>query len=483
MRQALKAIPLFKDLTGEDLDLIAALLKRISYAKGQTVFRQGDIGNAMYLVESGQVVVWDEAENEALAYLGPGSFVGEIALLLAEPRSASLKVALDANLLVLEKEPFDLLLKRRPAIAIHMTRELSQRLVNTSKQRFKPRAKHISALWGTDSGDLVRTLNRHTEKSIAVIPLPGCCPYDPLANILDVFVLTEPEITVENLAGQLGIHLQTYGHIILLLPRTVNPLARKALSLADIIISIDAPPRWIEDNVPANKIWETSNNPTALNRIARRLTGHTVGLALSQGSAKGIAHVGVIKVLRDENIPVDLIAGSSIGALFGAFLAAGWSDEQLDAFADESQAIVSKWLNWDISLPPRAGIIKGGKVRNLIAEWLGDKQFEDLDIPFSCVATDILTGEEVIFDSGNLADAIRASISLPILFNPWQVNGRYLMDGGLVNPIPANVLRAKGADIVIASNVVEALAKDTSNRYGKMPHFLKIINNVVTLAA
>ena len=107
MRTALRAIPLFRDLTNEDLDSIAALLKRVSYPKGSTIFRQGDIGDAMYLVESGQVVVWNEQAGEALAYLGPGSFAGEIALLLAELRSASLKVSLDANLYVLAKNDFD----------------------------------------------------------------------------------------------------------------------------------------------------------------------------------------------------------------------------------------------------------------------------------------------------------------------------------------------------------------------------------------
>ena len=483
MRQTLKAIPLFKELADEDLDLIAAQLKKVSFAKGQTIFRQGDMGDGMYLVESGQVIVWDEKADEAIAYLGQGSFVGEIALLLAEPRSASLRVAIDADLYVLEKKDFDTLLETRPAIAIQMTRELSQRLVSTTQQRFKTKARRISAVWGVEDGELAKALSQYFKDPIAVIPLPGANLSPQLEALSEVIIIREESLSADNIASQLGIQVEVFGHIILLLPSKVDSLARRALSLADTIITIGPTPQWIEDNVPSEKIWETTNDLRHMGRIARRLTGRTVGLALSQGSAKGLAHVGVIKVLREANIPIDIIAGSSIGSLFGAFMAAGWRDEQFEEFADKTHSIVSNWLNWDFSLPPKGGLIKGSRVRDMIDEWLDHRCFEDLEIPFYCVAADIITGEEVIFNSGNLADAIRASISLPILFNPWELDGHYLMDGGLVNPIPADILRAKGADIVIASNVVEALGKSQKQKNGKLPHFLKIINNVVTLAA
>jgi len=515
MRQALRAIPLFRDLTNEDLDSIAALLKHVSYAKGKTIFYQGDIGDAMYLVESGQVVVWDEKAGEALAYMGPGSFVGEIALLLAERRSASLKVSIDANLYVLEKDGFDDLLEKRPAIAIHISRELGQRLVKTSKQRYKPKARHISALWGVDNGELVRTLRQHVKKSIAIIPLPGSQPYHPPNDVPDVFVLSEKDISLENLAEQLGVQIEVYSHIIILLPTTANTLARKALSLADTIISIGPPPSWLKiavdtlarktlnlaDTVigghigppPAwrgvkaspEKIWETTDDPVDLNRIARRITGHTVGLALSSGGGKGLAHIGVLKVLQEENIPVDILAGTSAGAFFGGiFYASGWDENRHNTFADEIQS-VNRWFNWDINLPPRAGLLKGNKAKDLIANLVKSKRFEELDIPFYCVAADIMTGEEVIFNSGDLASAIRASLSIPMLADPWQMDNRYLIDGAFVDPIPAKLLREKGADIVIASSVIQPLngdpQKSNNGSPGAMPHFLKIITNIQSL--
>lgn len=478
----LKSIPLFKDLGEKDLELIATSLERRTYAKGETIFRQGDIGDAMYLIESGQVVVWDEKAGEALAYLGPGSFVGEIALLLAEPRSATLKVAIDAELYILKKDAFAHIIKERPAIAVYMSRELSQRLVETSKQRFKPRAKRISALWGMDGSELVGTINEHVQNAIAVIPLPGCVDFSALKAMPDVYIVSDPELTAENLAGKLGIQVEVFSHILILLPTEINTLALKTLSLSDTVISIGTPPRWIQDNVGQDKLWETRNEHVALSRIARRLTGHTVGVALSSGGGKGLAHLGAMKVLRDENIPVDMIAGTSAGAFFGIFFAVGWDDARFNTFADEIQTL-NRWVNWDISIPPRAGVLKGAKAKDIIARLVEHKRFEDLDIPFYCVAADILTGEEIVFDSGDLANAIRASLSIPMLANPWLVNNRYLIDGAFVDPIPAKLLREKGADIVIASSVIQPLTSNGApsahpSRPEQMPHFLKVITNI-----
>jgi len=488
MRQALKEIPLFKNLSDEDLDSIAARLKHESYAKGKVIFEQGDVGDAMYLVESGQVIVWDEKEKRALAYLGQGSFVGEIALLLPEPRTASLRVGLDANLYVLKKEDFDQLLNERPTIAVYMTRVLSQRLLDTTKERFKPEARRISSLSGADHQELIKTLSRYIEKPIAIIPLPGCPPVDKLKGLSNVMVLEDLDLSAENLAAQLGVQWEVFGHIVMLLPAKVSPLGRRALTLANTIISIGPAPEWIGDNIsPPEEIWETRIDPIHLNRIARRLTGHTVGLALSSGGGKGLAHLGVLKVLQEENIPIDFIAGTSAGAFFGILHAVGWDSHRLDHFADEIQTL-NHWINWDVNLPPRAGLLKGAKARNLIARMVENKKFEDLDIPFYCVAVDIVTGEEVVLDSGDLANAIRASLSIPGLANPWKVGEHYLIDGAFVDPIPARLLRQKGADIVIASSVIQPLSykhnsKDNQkkSKTKEMPNFLQIMTNIQNL--
>jgi NTE family protein len=225
-------------------------------------------------------------------------------------------------------------------------------------------------------------------------------------------------------------------------------------------------------------VWVVRGTKTSLWRTARRLTNRTVGLALSSGGSRGLAHLGVMKVLLEENIPVDMVAGTSAGAWFGAFFALGWNRERIDRFTEEIKT-VTKFSNWDLNIPPLTGITKGRRARDrVIDQSVEGRTFEDLKIPLCVVAADILTGDEVIFDSGSLADAIRASLSVPVLADPWYYQGRYLVDGGIVNPLPADILRNRGADIIIASSVVQPLSESYSGNRDEMPNILQIVFNI-----
>src|SRR5262245_24509115 len=155
----LKSTPLFKSLTDDDLELIVNSLYVESYPKGAYVFREGDAGDRMYLVESGQLAVVGEDAKEAIAFFGPGSFVGEISLLLAQPRTAALQVILDARLYVLRKKEFDQLIMLRPSIALEMMRELSKRLVTTTqRRRMLAKPRRITAVFGESGPELAKLL-------------------------------------------------------------------------------------------------------------------------------------------------------------------------------------------------------------------------------------------------------------------------------------------------------------------------------------
>ena len=184
-----------------------------------------------------------------------------------------------------------------------------------------------------------------------------------------------------------------------------------------------------------------------------------IGLALSSGAARGLAHVGVLEVLERNGIPIDLIAGTSIGAIVGAFYAAG---KDMDTIR---KAVVSLNRRQMLSLAdftiPTRGFIKGRKINEWLKSVIGGISFRDLRMPFACVATDISTGEEVVIKEGPVVAAVRASASMPVIFTPARLGGRYLVDGGLVNPIPVRILRDMGADFVIAVSVVPYL----SNRF------------------
>lgn len=174
--------------------------------------------------------------------------------------------------------------------------------------------------------------------------------------------------------------------------------------------------------------------------------GPRLGLALGSGSARGWAHIGVIRALAEAGIEPDVVSGCSIGALVGA----AYVSDELDAF----EQWVGK-LSWrdvlelvDVSFG--GGLIKGDKLMTYFAGHFEDRGFADLAKPFACVATDLATGREVWLREGSVTAAVRASCALPGLLTPVNRDGRLLVDGGLVDPVPVSLCRALGADIVIA---------------------------------
>ncbi|WP_181702212.1 patatin-like phospholipase family protein [Chthonobacter albigriseus] len=190
-----------------------------------------------------------------------------------------------------------------------------------------------------------------------------------------------------------------------------------------------------------------------------------IGLALGGGSARGWAHIGVLKALRDGGIEVDVVAGTSIGAVVGGCWLGG-RIEELEAFA---RSITKRRMIglMDFSLSG-SGLIGGNRLGGLLSEQFGDTRVEDLPRAFTAVATELGTGHEIWLSTGRLTDAMRASYALPGIFTPVRVGGRWLVDGALVNPVPVSVTRALGARLVIAVN----LGIDTFGRGTVIHHHL-----------
>jgi len=176
-----------------------------------------------------------------------------------------------------------------------------------------------------------------------------------------------------------------------------------------------------------------------------------VGLALGSGAARGLAHIGVLKYLEENSIDVGWIAGSSIGALVGAAYAAGISSHEMTQIIEH--------LDWKFMVkhfsPTFAtrGMVSGHSLTSFFHSLFGDVKIEDLKIPFRTIATDIHTGERVVISKGSLVDAVRASISIPVVFQPINIAQHALVDGGLVDPVPVEIVRQMGATIVIAVSV------------------------------
>lgn len=188
-------------------------------------------------------------------------------------------------------------------------------------------------------------------------------------------------------------------------------------------------------------------------RIARALGKLRVGLAMGSGAAYGYTLVGLLKVFEREGIPIDMVAGTSMGALLGGFFAAGKTPTEIE---EVSRTITKHWLfqniMGDITFP-LSGFLAGQTLSAFLRSVIGTIEFQQLPIPFAAVATDIRSGHEVVMKEGRVTDAIRASTSLPILFKPLLHKGRYLVDGGLVNPVPTSTVANMGADILISVNL------------------------------
>ncbi len=215
-------------------------------------------------------------------------------------------------------------------------------------------------------------------------------------------------------------------------------------------------PHWHTDTVPP------SPGGRGAGGEAREKTSSSVshqgrpriGLALSGGGAKAFAHLGILKVLIESHIPIDLVAGTSAGAIAGALFCAGKSVTEMLALAEGLRRhVLRREGGWDFLEPPTVGLIRGERTQALYDQMLDGASFDQMKTPLAIPAAEIVTGETVVLRNGSVSQAIRASAGIPGLYAPWPNAGRYLVEGGLVDPLPIDLARRMGADLVIASDV------------------------------
>jgi len=474
---------------------ISAKLRKVHFEHDEVIFVEDGLGDAMYLIESGQVkvsVVTGAGQEKIINFLGPGNFFGEMALLLNQRRSATVTATIDADLWVLRKADMDELLVDHPEIALQITKELSRRLSDVVAEPNKRPGYNLSVIMGTQPWRIAQSIHQLTQERVVLFDVTGrnlaeqVSPDFQSENlvVLEAMAAASSETLVETL----GILADGYDWVLVALSPTYDQINAKAIQLAQAVILCDTPTQnWMTEaaDVP---IFSCTSTPRDINRTARKITQRVVGLALSSGGARGIAHIGVIETLEKANIPIDMVAGTSAGSLFGGLYAAGKSLDQIADFARNLvKQIEFKSGLWDpkFSLPWN-GLIKGNATLKYLAKQFDYATFADTQIPFYVVAADVLSGEEIVFEQGPLAEAVRASIGMIGIFSPYQLNNHYLIDGGAVNPVPASILAEKGANIIIASSVIPSIEEERARgraaaRREEHPNFFGVLTSMMAI--
>lgn len=494
MRSDLRLIPFFADLSDDVITAIERYCRREHYSRGELVFAEGDFGDRMYIIQSGQVKVVSERSGaeRIFSYLNPGNFFGETALLTSEPRNAGVRVVIDSDLISLGRQELQELIESYPNIAVEISRELSRRLTLQIQSPVLQEELNIVAVVGQQAPALAEQLSALTGEEVFLFDLGG------LGNMpIDQATLSQggvqlarggQNLTAEELPARLSALVQDYFWVILSIPLRPSLLTIKAMDLADLTVQLaEAPERWLTQSTARN-FMVVKPEPKRIARLARKIARRQVGLALSSGGARGLAHIGVLEVFERERIPIDLMAAASMGSIVGALYAGGTALDEIKQVAQLMQrqtSLLKGFSMWDIGIPPRSGLVRGNKTLEYFRKILRNKHFEDLDIPLTVVTCDVITGEEVQFSSGPIAEAVRASISMIGIFEPPKIGDHFLVDGGTVNPVPTSVLQAKNANIIVASSVIPGLSERMHRKEqlktGKAPNVFAILTGALEI--
>ena len=216
-----------------------------------------------------------------------------------------------------------------------------------------------------------------------------------------------------------------------------------------LLAGCSTPPTVVRTELPAAVVTPDQGSPTVASPVPARKP-LKLGLALGGGAARGFAHVGVIQVLEEAGIKPHLVVGTSAGSMVAAFYASGRNGAQLQRLAETMEE--AALTDWNLPLTSR-GLIKGDGLAKYVTSVTGTKRIEDLSMPLGIVATDLHSGQGVLFQRGDIAMAVRASSAVPAMFDPVRIAGHDYVDGGLVSPVPVRYARQMGADVVLAVDI------------------------------
>jgi NTE family protein len=470
-------IPFLMGLDPSAAEAVRARMDPITVPAGRTLFEQGDPGDALYTLLSGAVGV--SARDHLgmptrIARLRPPEIFGEMALLSRAPRAASVMALRDSHLLRLTRDAFEAVIAEHPGTLLYLARMLADRLRAAHdgySVHHAPRIFTILAVTeGPDPGAFARRLAAAFD---AILPGETGCLTDWPEGADEAWFQAFEANHARTIFAARDIDCpwcrqsQRRGdHVLLLAEPGAPPRPAAAGYLErvrsdwirmDLVICQEARaerPRALHPAVTvlpaAMRVQVRAGRQDDLRRLARLASGCARGLVLGGGGARGLAHLGVLKALDEAGCAPDFVGGTSMGAIIAASLAMGWSVAEIHA-QTEAFFATSNPIN-DYTLPLHA-LTRGAKVDAGLAARYGDVRIEDLWLPFFCVSSNLTTGSTMVHRSGDLPKALRASIAIPGLLPPVLCDDGVLVDGGMMNNLPADVAAGLERGPVLAVDV------------------------------
>jgi NTE family protein len=438
---------------------------------GDWLWHEGEPADSLYVVVTGRLeIIVEQPLPTVIRVIGRGGAVGELALLTDSPRSASVRARRDSELLKISREAFEQLLNERPEFAIALTRVLGRQLRDSQHAAIE--ANPIPATIGIipvyddlPVRDAVSYLALTLRGWHNVAVLDGNGADDPAAWAARLDQTERDHDQVRRAAPPIDPadpwtqFCERQADRIIALARGGPPPAgldaRRTLRGCELVV-IDPGGQpldpWLDALAPRNAhvVSGPESQASVVESIARRLSGRSLGLVLSGGGARAFAHIGVIEELLARGLTVDRIAGTSGGAFVGGMFAQGRTPAEMLAICKREFVENSPMDDYTVPLVAVTRGIRGGE---MVQRVFGDTTIEELDREYFCVSTDMLTAELVVHRRGSLAEASAASMTLPGVFPPRPHGSRLLLDGGLLNNLPVDIMAAEGEGPIIASDV------------------------------
>jgi len=476
------------------------LLERVGMlqlAGGDWLMHQGEAGDALYLLVRGRLQAWaaasdGRARGTFLNEIVAGDSVGELSLLTGAPRAVGIQAIRDSLLVSIDRATFEELSHTFPALALKLATNVAGLLQHQNERgRATTRNLQVVTILNLDPGArdyglgarLKKDLDRHgATLSLALDRLAelGAPPVESatdaemppaLADWLHEqedrhrfvlfechpgepgwarFALRQSDMVL--LVGDAAASGQVHPWEADLLDDAGAAIARRLLVLLQ---PGDGPfsgtPAWLEEREVDFHVHVRRHRPEDAARVARIVSGNALGLVLAGGAARGFAHLGIYKAMKELGLEVDWIGGTSIGGIMGAALAGHWAIDEAIQLARECFVRGRPFSDFTL---PMVSLIRGRRMARLIRQYF-DFPIEDLQKPFFCISCHLDTGELKVHERGNLADAVRAGASIPGIIPPAVVDHRLTVDGAVINNLPVDIMRRKPVGRIVAVDLAE----------------------------